>query len=73
MLSHPGERVEQLVIDYANVKYSWGDGPVSSVIPFVKRGVTKIRLIAGRRNLKPLQELVNASHLPWFVVERPDA
>jgi hypothetical protein len=35
MLSHPDERVEELVIDYSDVEYSWGDGPVSSMIPFI--------------------------------------
>ena len=63
MLSHPGQHVEQLVIDYADVEYSWGDGPVSSVIPFIKRGVTKVRLIASQQNLEPLQELVDGSDM----------
>jgi hypothetical protein len=73
MLSHPGECVEQVVIDYTHVDYSWGDGPLWSMLPFIKRGLTKVRLIASPRNRKPLKELVNASRLPWFVVEGPDA
>ena len=73
MISHPGDQVKQLVVDYTDVEYSWGDGPVSSVIPFVKRGITEIRLLASSRNVEPLQDLVTGSNVPWFVVELGDA
>ena len=71
--SHPGEHVKQIDIDYSDVEYTWGDGPLSSIIPFIQQGVIKIRLIGGSQNWKSLENLVGASGLPWVVVERRDA
>jgi hypothetical protein len=39
---HPDQPVAQIDVDYSEVDYSWGDGPVSSMFPFVAKGVTKI-------------------------------
>ena len=52
MLSHPQERIEQVIIDYTHVDYEWGDGPVSSMLPIIYKGVTKVRLVANPRNRK---------------------
>ena len=71
MLAHPGDRVEQAVIDFAHVDYTWGDGPVWSLLPFIKSGLTKVRLKASVQNWKPLDELIHVTNLPWFVVEGP--
>jgi len=73
MLSHPGENVEQLVVDYTNVEYSWGDGPLSSVIPIIKRGVAKVLLVPSVRNRESLETLVSESNVPWVMVEVLDA
>jgi len=71
--TNPEERVKQIDIDYSDVDYTWGDGPLWSIVPFIQQGVTKIRLIAGSQNWKSLENLVGASGLPWVVVERRDA
>jgi hypothetical protein len=71
--THPGERVKQIDIDYADVDYTWGDGPLWSIVPFILQGIIKIRLIGGSQNGKSLENLVRTSGLPWVVVERRDA
>ena len=73
MLAHPGDRVEQAVIDFTHVDYTWGDGPVWSLLPFIRNGLTKVRLKASSQNWKPLDELIHVTNLPWFVAEGPDA
>jgi hypothetical protein len=64
MNAHTEERVEKIEIDYTDVEYSWGDGPVSSVLPLIKRGVNRIRLIASPQNRAALQSLVDSSGFP---------
>ena len=73
LTSHPKDQVDELAIDLTKVDYSWGDGPVSSMVPLIKRGVRKVRLVASPTNRKSLQDLVNVCRLPWFVVEELDA
>jgi len=69
MPAHPGERVNQMDVDYSQVDYTGGDGPVSSMVPFMAQGVSKFRLIAGPQNWYALNNLVTFSRMPWFVVE----
>ena len=71
MRAHPDQRFEELVVDYTGVEYCWGDAPVWSAMRFISKGVALVRLIAGPQNLKPLQDLVKMSRVPWFVVEEP--
>ena len=73
MESHPGARVEQIDIDLIEVDYSWGDGPISSLISFISQDVTRFCFIAGPQNLKPLQNLIKISGLPGFTVEMTDS
>lgn len=61
-LGSPSEEVHTLEIDYSGVAYSWGGGPVSSVVPFLKR-FKVIRLIAGPANEDPLRRLIHDSGL----------
>ena len=70
--AHPGVLIEQLDIDYSKVEYSWGDGPLWSAYPLVRRGVKKIRLIASAQNQAALESLVTESRMPWFVVVPQD-
>ena len=78
-LMSPGHgRVDELIIDFTDVDYEWGDGPVTSTLPFVaKRRVARVRLLANARNQRALESLVDASGLeavglPWFVVQGTD-
>ena len=40
MADHPDQPVSRVTVDYRKVDYSWGDGPIWSVIPLFRRGVT---------------------------------
>jgi len=71
--THPQDTIDELEVDYTDVAYSWGDGPVSSVVPFVKRGITRIRLIAGAENRQALEALVSGCGMPWISVGSLDA
>ena len=66
--SHPDQSVAQIDVDYTDVDYAWGDGPVSSLVQFYKQGVSKMRIIASRKNLDPLEELVTSCNIPFIEV-----
>lgn len=66
MADHPAERVEEIEVDYTEVDYSWGDGPVSSMIAFLRQGVTRFRLLASSSNYDALKGLLGACHVPGF-------
>jgi hypothetical protein len=67
--------VDELVVDFTDVDYEWGDGPVTSTLPLIaKRLVARVRFVANANNRRSLQSLVDASGLqtaglPWFVVQ----
>lgn len=54
---HPETLVTGLELDYTDVDYSWGDGPISSLIPFVVRGITKVCFVTSSRNYAALESL----------------
>lgn len=66
-------RVREIVVDFTDVDYRWGDAPIACFIPFIRGGVERIRFLAGSDNAQALESLMVAAHLPWFVVERVDA
>ena len=66
--NHPGQSVAQIDVDYTDVNYSWGDGPVSSMIGFSRQGKTRIRLIAGPDNFEALAGLVKSCNIPFIEV-----
>ncbi len=59
--NHPSHPVAQIDVDYTEVDYSWCDGLLSSMFPYLAQGVAKIRLIASSQNRKSLEELVGTS------------
>jgi hypothetical protein len=67
--NHPGQSVSQIEVDYTEVDYVWGDGPVSSLMGFHQQGVSRFRLIAGPNNLESLRGLVKGCNIPYFEVE----
>jgi hypothetical protein len=69
---HPEEPVTEVEIDYTKVDYSWGDGPVSSMVPLLRHGVGRFRLIGSSSNCDSLQSLLEACNLPWFELLRID-
>jgi hypothetical protein len=70
ILNHGNARVTEIEVDYADVNYSWGDGPVSSMVPFLRQGVARFHLIASPSNHDALKGLLKACNLPWFVLSR---
>ena len=71
---HPQQRVSMIEVDYRDVDYTWGDGPVSSLVPFLQRDIKSFRLLPSPANRDALLSLVQSSSLPWFeVTDAPDA
>lgn len=68
MENHPESKVEQICVDFTEVDYTWGDGPVSCLVIFIARDVTRIHYIASHLNRKPLENLIKLSKFPWFTV-----
>ena len=68
MENHPESKVEQIYVDFTGVDYTWGNGPVSSLVIFVARGVTRVHYIASHQNRKPLENLIKLSRFPWLTV-----
>ncbi len=66
--SHPGQSVSLIEVDYTEVDYVFGDGPVSSLMGFYQQGVSRFRLIAGPNNLESLEGLVKGCNIPYFEV-----
>jgi hypothetical protein len=65
-MSRRAEPVSEIEIDYTDVTYVWGDGPVSSMIPFFSQGVVKCRVIASPQNWEPLKTLLSSCRVPFF-------
>ena len=70
---HPDQPVAQIDVDYTDVDYTWGDGPVSSMVPFLARGIASCRIIAGLQNCQSPEELVATCRIPIEVIGRRDA
>ena len=65
--------VREIVVDFTEVDYRWGDAPVACFMPFLREGVQRIRFLAGTGNAQALESLLVAANVPWFAVERADA
>jgi hypothetical protein len=69
---HPESPVSVIEVDYSAVDYSWGDGPVTAMIPLLLLGIAKFRLVCGSANCKALQSLLESCNLPLFQLVRTD-
>ena len=69
---HKDGPVVEIEIDYSCVDYSWGDGPVSSMVPLFSDGIAKCRIIASADNCGPLKNLLEHCNLPQFELVRID-
>ncbi len=72
LADHPEKPVTEIEIDYTSVDYSWGDGPVSSVLSFMRQGVAKFRFIGSSSNCDSFKNLLDGCNLPWFELVRSD-
>src|SRR5262245_45572842 len=72
IVSHADSRVTEIVVDFREVEYSWGDGPVSSMVSLLHHGVSRFRFLASPSNQDALTSLIKASKLPGFVISRSD-
>ena len=62
-------KTASLEIDYRDVHYEWGDGPISSIVPFLRvlKVNQKIRFIVNERNKNAISNLVNYCNLPFEI------
>ena len=67
--AHPADQIEQVDLDFRKVEYSWGDGPVSSLVYLFRKGIKQVRFFASEQNQDSLESLVVSSGLPGFVVK----
>jgi hypothetical protein len=59
-LAASGVAPAELELDFRAVEYEWGDGPVSSIVPFMDR-FQKVRIVSSPQNVAALKGLVEAS------------
>jgi hypothetical protein len=72
LADHPEESVRQIDVDYSEVEYSWGDGPMSIFFCRVICAAETIRLIAGPQNREALRSLVGPDGGRVVVVDMSD-
>ena len=71
---NPATQAKQIVIDFRDVDYVWGDWPVSAVLPIVKqRGILEIRYLASPDNRQALEGLIEACNITCFGVQADQA
>lgn len=61
-LAEAGTSVSEVVIDFTNVQYEWGDGPTWAVLPAIRRGL-KVTYVAKGEAKKALANLFQATGL----------
>jgi hypothetical protein len=66
------ETIREIVVDFTDVDYRSGDA-IACFLPFVRRGVERVRFRAGPRSAKALRSLLATSNLPWFALEQAEA
>jgi hypothetical protein len=71
--SHPDQSVREIVVDFTDVEYRWGDAPVSCLLPFIRQGVDRVRFLASGRCASALEGLFAATNMHWFSIEQVDA
>ena len=70
---HRDHHVREIVVDFTDVDYRWGDAPVACFMPFLGEGVQRILFLAGTGSAQALESLLVAANVPWFAVERAGA
>ena len=72
MREHPDHAVREIVVDFTEVDYRWGDAPVACFMPFVVKGIQHVKFVAGPASAPALEDLVGAVNMPWLSVEHAD-
>jgi hypothetical protein len=72
MSAHADHSVREIVVDFTDVDYRWGDAPISCMIPFCRRGDRRVRYVASAGSAAALDSLFGMANVPWFSVERID-
>jgi hypothetical protein len=70
MSEHRDQTIREIVVDFIEVDYRWGDAPVACFMPFVRDGIQRIRFLAGVNSAAALESLLASVNLPWFSVQR---
>ena len=71
MEDHPAHHVSTIEVDYRAVDFRWGDGPVSSLVPFFGQRIESFRLVASPANKEALLRLIQTCQSPGFEVVDP--
>jgi hypothetical protein len=70
---HPESLVSVIEVDYSAVDYSWGDGPVTSMLALYPLGISKFRLVCDSANYKAFKSLLESCNMvPFFQLVRRD-
>lgn len=59
-ISKPDHDITEVNIDFLNVEYEWGDGPISAISSALKEEL-KIKYYVNNQNAQPLTNLLNQS------------
>ncbi|MFM7162203.1 MAG: hypothetical protein ACKO3P_17760 [Planctomycetaceae bacterium] len=73
MRENHDQAVREIVVDFSDVDYRWGDAPLACFLPLIRKGVQRVRFLPGPNSASALESLLAAANIPWFSVERPDA
>ena len=69
MREHANHPVKEIIVDFRDVDYRWGDAPISCLLPFLRKGVQRVHYVASARSAPALQNLLRMAAMPGFSVE----
>ena len=58
MRENSQQRVKEIVVDFTAVVYVQGDSPAAMLLPLMKSGINKFRILASSQNKGALESLV---------------
>jgi hypothetical protein len=70
MGAHSDDSVREIIVDFTDVDYRWGDAPISCMIRFCRRGDRRVHYVASAGSAAALEGLFRMANIPWFSVER---
>jgi hypothetical protein len=73
MRENPDHAVREIIVDFRDVDYRWGDAPISCLLPFLVTGVQRVHYVASASSAPALEDLLRTAAMPGFSVERADA
>jgi len=62
MGQYPDDFVRDIVVDFTDVDYRWGDAPVSCLLPFFRQGIQRVHYVATASSALALETLQGGEH-----------